>query len=471
MNTIILRRLFPWGALFLFSLSLHCAGTWILPLIDRDEPWYAEVSREMNERHDPVVPYFNNRFWLEKPPLLFWCQSLSYRIFGENEFAARFPSALATALTALVILGFCTSLYNRSTAWRAAIMFVLCLQMLILGKLGVTDMLMVLFTTLAAWAGWELYRNGAAKRWWWIFYLSLAGAALAKGPLAVIPPGTMVVFGLWSQQPGVLRTMKFGRGLLLAMFVTALWFVPVLILTHGEFFKIFVTQQVVERTLAPSDGHGASRALTYFATLPFYFLTVLVSFLPWSFYFSATWRRLKTQRSSPDLYLLSGILLTFCLFTLARTKLPHYTLPAFPLIACAVAASIPQKRFLQLATGMTFLNFAIAFLLFPLAARYAVAPQLAASPLLRDGMEIAVVDYHEPSLVWYLRGHTKSWLTEIQPGEVEGFMKKSGPRICILPAKIATQIPVDTDCDIETAKGFNITKGKPVELLMLGKSR
>jgi 4-amino-4-deoxy-L-arabinose transferase-like glycosyltransferase len=469
MNTTNLRRIFPPVALFLMTLLLHCAGTWILPLVDRDEPWYAEVSREMNERGDYVVPYFNNQFWLEKTPLLFWSQALSYRLFGENEFAARLPSAVATALTALVILGFCTSLYDRRTAWRAAIAFVLCLQMLIFGKAGVTDMPMVLFTTLAAWAGWELCRDGARKHWWWIFYLSVAGAALAKGPLAVIPPASVAVFWIWTRKPGLLRTMKFGRGLTLALLVSALWFVPVLILTRGEFYKVFIGRQVIERSLSPMDGHGASNALAYIATLPFYFLAVFVTFLPWSFYLPAAWSRIKAHRSAADIYLASGILLTFCLFSLARTKLPHYTLPAFPLIACAVAPCLPQKRFIRLAAGMAALNFAIAFLLFPLAARYAVAPHLAASPLLRDGMEIAVVNYHEPGLVWYLRGRVKSWPAEIQAGEVEAFMKKNGARACILPSKTAAQIPVDPAWSVTSAKGFNISNGKPVELLMLVK--
>jgi 4-amino-4-deoxy-L-arabinose transferase-like glycosyltransferase len=49
------------AVLFIFSLGLHLAGTWILPLVDRAETWYAEVSREMNGRADFVVPHFNNR--------------------------------------------------------------------------------------------------------------------------------------------------------------------------------------------------------------------------------------------------------------------------------------------------------------------------------------------------------------------------------------------------------------------------
>src|SRR2546421_10253763 len=48
--------------LFIGAVLFHIAGSWSLPLIDRDEPRFAEASREMRARGDYVVPYFNNQF-------------------------------------------------------------------------------------------------------------------------------------------------------------------------------------------------------------------------------------------------------------------------------------------------------------------------------------------------------------------------------------------------------------------------
>src|SRR5437868_7676373 len=88
---------------FIACVAFHIIGTWSLPLIDRDEPRFAEASREMIQRGDYVVPYFNNQLRLDKPPLAYWTQVASYRVFGENDFAARFPSAVAAALIAVSI--------------------------------------------------------------------------------------------------------------------------------------------------------------------------------------------------------------------------------------------------------------------------------------------------------------------------------------------------------------------------------
>lgn len=52
-----------------FALLFHLAGTWALPLVGRDEPRFAEASRAMIERSDYGVPYFNNRYRFDKPPL------------------------------------------------------------------------------------------------------------------------------------------------------------------------------------------------------------------------------------------------------------------------------------------------------------------------------------------------------------------------------------------------------------------
>src|SRR5438876_9453174 len=199
--------------LFFGCVLFHIAGTWSLPLIDRDEPRFAEASREMIERGDYIVPRFNNQLRLDKPPLVYWAQTASYRVFGQNDFAARFPSAFAAALTALSIFAWGSRIRSpeRSSVSQAqigearvgfwaAIIFTVSLQTFLHAKAAVADMWLVLFVTLAHWAGYELLRDRLSNSehqtsniergtffWWWIFYLSLAFAFLAKGPIGWMP--------------------------------------------------------------------------------------------------------------------------------------------------------------------------------------------------------------------------------------------------------------------------------------------
>src|SRR5215468_4892583 len=78
-----------------------------IPLLGPDEPRYAQVAREMFERHDWVTPTLGGFPWFEKPALLYWLEIASYNLFGVSEFSARFGSAifgLGTVLS-LWILG------------------------------------------------------------------------------------------------------------------------------------------------------------------------------------------------------------------------------------------------------------------------------------------------------------------------------------------------------------------------------
>ena len=145
-----------YALLFAGCVLFHITGTWSLPLIDRDEPRFAEASREMTEHGDYVVPYFNNQRRLDKPPLTYWAQTASYRIFGENDFAARSPSALAAALTALLIFAWGRRIGGEKLGWWAAIIFTLSLQTFVHAKAAVADMWLVLFVTLAHRSGYEL---------------------------------------------------------------------------------------------------------------------------------------------------------------------------------------------------------------------------------------------------------------------------------------------------------------------------
>ena len=113
----------------------------------------------MLERGDYVVPYFNNVYRFDKPPLVYWLQTVSYRLFGDNDFAARFPSAIATSLTALLLFAWGRRIGPERMAWWAAIIFSLCLQTYIHARAAVADMWLVFFVTAAHWAGFELLRD------------------------------------------------------------------------------------------------------------------------------------------------------------------------------------------------------------------------------------------------------------------------------------------------------------------------
>jgi len=452
-------------------MALHLCGTWILPLIDRDEPRFSEASREMRERGDWILPTFNNAPRYDKPPLTYWFQIAFYKLFGENDLAARAHSALFTALTALVVYGFGARLYGPRAGMCAAIAFTLALQVMVQAKAAVADMPMVFFVALAAWAGWELI-TAPTKRWWWIFYLALALGFLAKGPIAWLPIGGILIYAWRKGIPCVNGFMKFHYGIPLMLAVVGLWGVPALVRTHGEFFHVGIGRHVIERSFAPMEGHGGSGALSYIGMLPFYFLTVFPSFLPWSFFSKSLFQRLRAQRTDAELYLLCNILLTFVIFTLVKTKLPHYTLPAFPLLACLVApllADLQPGRFMKLAVGMVALNLVIAFLLCPwLADHYMLSMKnVADSVQIAPDTESASVDYDEPSQVWYLRRQLTTWHTLLDGKDAAGFLAQPGPRLCVVPADLAKTILPHAEWEQTPFGGHDLANGKAMSLVMI----
>src|SRR5690349_6616316 len=327
-----------YATLFLACIAFHMIGTWAVPLIDRDEPRFAEASREMIERSDYIVPHFNNQLRLDKPPLTYWAQVASYRIFGENDFAARFPSAIAAALIAVSILAWGKQLGNDRVGWWAAIIFTLSLQTFLHAKAAVADMWLVLFVTTAHWAGWQLIQNPESRiqnrwKWWWVFYVSLALGFLAKGPIAWTPLLTVAAMKFFSRDGEMARNFKFVRGVLLMLAIVSLWGIPALLQTHGEFLRIGIGRHVIGRSIGAVEGHGSNSLGIYLLLLPFYFVTVFASFFPWSIKLPALARRLWRQRDDIDVYLICGAGIIFVIFTLIKTNLPHYTLPAFPLLA------------------------------------------------------------------------------------------------------------------------------------------
>ncbi len=471
--------------LFMLALGLALTGAGALPLIDRDEPRFAEASREMLERGDFIVPYFNAAPRLQKPPLANWCQAASFKLFGQSERSARLPSALAAALTALVVYGFARRLYGGDTGFWAGLVFTLSLQTWVLAKAATADMLLALFVTLGMRAGWELVQSQAPPAcrqagWWCVFYGSIALGFLAKGPLALLPAATVIAYAAWTKQKDLNRAMRFELGLPLAIFIVGLWAVPAIQMTHGDYFRVGIGQQVIGRSLGVMDSHGARGAVGYVLLLPFYFVSIFLSFFPWSVFLvpmALFWRK-AGNRTAAENYLITGVLLLFLALTPIRTKLPHYTFPAFPALAVLFAgywsrAARPSDglRRWAVSTAITAL-LVFAVVLPKIAGRFPV-PRLAAqaASALKPGMEFASAGFNEPSLVWEFRKYVRGPHSPLKDAELAGFMRRPGPRFVVLPTgSAAGAFPArDPAWKRYSASGFDAAKGRSVDLTLLVK--
>jgi len=448
-------------ALGLACFALHLAGTWALPLLDRDEPRFAEASREMLQRGDWVVPWFNNSPRYDKPPLVYWLQMAGYRWLGESELTARLPSVLAAALTAVAILGFGSRMGNRSVGLWSALMFSTCLQTLVHAKLAVADMLMICCFTMAAWCGWELGRAedasscpGAPRHGWRLgFVISLALAFLAKGPVGWLPLLLPLLAPVWHRRPIAWSRLRLGYTVPLVLGLVALWGVPALLRTEGEFWDVGMGRHVFQRSIGVLEGHGARGLFSYLATTPLYFVTVFASFFPWSLWLVWLGRQLRHRRQAltfDEKYLLAGVGLIFGVFSLVRTKLPHYTLPAFPLLALLLVgawertggAPMPGAR--RWVVGMGGFGLAVSLLVFPLVAPLFPSPGLAreCAPWLRPHLKYASAGFEEPSLCWYFRSRVRGFLQPLPFADLPVFMAKPGLRLCILPTEqVASVFP------------------------------
>ena len=463
--------------LFFAFLALYAAGDWALPLVDRDEPRFAEASREMLEPgRDFIVPYFNNQPRYDKPPLIYWLQDAAYKIFGENEFAARLPSAVCGALATVMVALWGSQLYDPKTGWRAAVMFGLCAQTIVHAHAAVADMAMIAASTASAWAGWNWLQT-RTLRWWLAFWGLLAVGFLAKGPIAWVPIG----MAGWAAA-GMKRNYRQGRpgalewtlGVVLMLAIVGVWGVPAMLQTHGEFAAVGLGKHVIMRSVAPLEGHGAATWLIYAATFPFYFVTVWPSFFPWSLWLPAVaaglWRR-KKQLWPEEKYLLTGIVLVFGIFTLSRTKLPHYTLPAFPFMALLVGAwwgTERKKALTWAAGGMAAFGLALALVAFPLARPLFVSQRLydEAAPWLTPKMELGTVGYHEPSLVWLFRKKIGGFATSMNWKDADLWMHQPGPRVCVMPVDQFEKAfrNVDPAWRVVKARGVNVANARRVEL-------
>src|SRR6184192_2893763 len=181
------------GFFFFYRLSAY-------GLIGADEPRYAQVAREMWQRHDWVTPTLWGKPWLEKPALYYWGAILSYKFTGGvSDWAARAGDAV---MASLMIFGiyFMLRRIRPQIALDAALITAAAAAIFGFARGADTDMPLAAFFTLGM-LGWATWQETQQKKWLALFYFFIGVASLAKGPVA---PGlaalVIILFAAWRRE-------------------------------------------------------------------------------------------------------------------------------------------------------------------------------------------------------------------------------------------------------------------------------
>ncbi|NDC62636.1 MAG: glycosyltransferase family 39 protein [Planctomycetia bacterium] len=325
------------------------------PLWDDDEPKNAACSLAMLDANDWVVPTFNGRLRIEKPPLVNWVQMAGFTLCGRDETGARIGSALLTIGTCLLTWDIGRRLCGASAGLIGGLAMATCVWTAVGGRAATPDAPLVFCTTLAL----SLFVRGAAPalREGRPLRLALASAAgigaacgaavLAKGPVGlVLPLAAMILFAAWhAAARGDTMPWNAIRGLrplaivAAAAAVSAPWHTWVFLRTEGRWLQGFLMVHNVGRFTSTMEGHSGS--------LLYYPAAIAIGLFPWSIVLAAMlahgWAILRPVRSpADDDSRRAPVRLIACwaaawvgAFSCSHTKLPGYVWPAYPALAVA----------------------------------------------------------------------------------------------------------------------------------------
>lgn len=310
------------------SFMVCIAFSWAYPISILDEARNAEAAREMMVEKDYIVPYFNGNLRTDKPPFHYYFMILGFKLFGVNAFAARFFSAVCGAGVFWLIYANNREFLGQSTARLAFLIGISCIVFVQEFHLAVPDPYLIFFFTLSLFSFYRYYTSNVVK-WLFFMYVGAALGTLAKGPVALLLPALSIfVFLIFQQKLNIKTIMGFKPvlGLLVISAITFPWYMVVHVKTDGAWTQEFFFSHNLDRFGGAKEGHGGNFLLT--------FLFVLLGLLPFSFFIPQSlvlaWRERKSNSFLFFCLIVSATVITF--FSLSGTKLPNYTMPAYPFL-------------------------------------------------------------------------------------------------------------------------------------------
>jgi 4-amino-4-deoxy-L-arabinose transferase-like glycosyltransferase len=340
-------------------------------LWEPDEGRYAEVAREMVASGDYLTPRNNWVRYFEKPPLVYWTTAAALRIFGPNEFAVRFQSAAFSVAQVVVTDALGETMFGATAGILGALALALSPLFFGFARFATPDPALAFFLTAAlaafyAGARTAGLRIGRGRNWMLLASAMLALATLAKGPVALFLGGGVALFSLVveSRAGDVLR-VPWLEGAAIYLAIVLPWFVVVSLRNPG-FLQFFLVHEHLQRYLESTE-HGWG---------PWFFVPVVAGGTwPWLYFvprgLATLWRINSNDNADASERAALRLLLVwfgviFIFFSIPRSKLGEYILPAIPPVAIiaghglATLTDSPAPARRRLFLGFAVANLAIA---------------------------------------------------------------------------------------------------------------
>jgi 4-amino-4-deoxy-L-arabinose transferase-like glycosyltransferase len=336
-------------ALVLFAL-IYLSSAFSPALQDDADSTHAEAAREMLVTGDYVTLHVNGVRYLEKAPLLYWAVALSYRVFGVNEFATRFPTVVAMFLLVVLAGKWAGEAFGSRAGVYAALLVSTAAGYFLFTRILIPEAILGLLLGCVFYSFLRALDQSGRAWHWYAGYACLALAVLTKGLVALVFVGvTALVYVSLTGQWRRWQEFRLPSGLLLLFLIAAPWHLLAGFRNPGFFWFYFVNEHFL-RFLGeryPKDYNKVPAVL--------YWSLHLVWLFPWSLYLPVVvrglWRDLGSARqASPPgfgartrllCWIWAGVILTFFAFS---TNQEYYTLPAYLPILVLLAGAVAEEE-------------------------------------------------------------------------------------------------------------------------------
>jgi len=353
------HKLYPYFLLVFTVFITFFLGLGHFPLFDLDEGAFSSATMDMQLRGDWVTPYLNGELRGDKPIFIYWCQLLSIKLFGLNEWGLRFPSAMAASIWIVAIYNFAKD-YVRTNSQAIALIGAFSLFSLVIGRAATADALLNLFMTLTCLSIWR-YLDSPSKKRAYLTYLWMGLGFLTKGPVAVaIPFLLLTLFCLKSRQYAKWKQAVFffpGWGLFIAIALP--WYIAITITQGWDFLQSFILDHNLGRFSNTMENHGGS---------PFFYLPVLLFIcLPFSGVLIRSLFKITIHWHKPvNQFMYIWFAIVFLIFSFSQTQLPHYLMYGIPPLWFLMGQNLEESK--QHRTLLSpIVIFAIILLILPIA--------------------------------------------------------------------------------------------------------